>query len=226
MIRVNLLPFRAARKKDNVKRQVSIYFFLLILAFVGLIFFNFNLGSKTEQLSNRITVTEKELNTYKEINKEIDEIKKKLETLKAKTGVIEQLEAGRREPVVMLDSMTELIVPQRMWFTSLKIREKIERKQAAEKENRGKKRRTKAPLTQVVPEKSIDLVISGVALDHKTIADFMVNLEESPLYKNVNLESIKQVNIRKVDLKEFVITFNKVPAQKLVENGEENAAKG
>ena len=178
----------------------------MILAIVGLIFFNFNLGSKTEQLNNRITVTEKELNTYKEINKEIDEIKKKLETLKAKTGVIDQLESGRREPVVMLDSMTELIVPQRMWFTSLKIREKIERQQVADKGKRGKrgKKGSKAsPLAQVAPEKSIDLVISGVALDHKTIADFMVNLEESPLYKNVNLESIKQVNIRKVDLKEF-----------------------
>ncbi len=226
MIRVNLLPFRAARKKDNVKRQVSIYLFLFVLAIVGLIFFNFNLGSKTEQLNNRITVTEKELNTYKEINKEIDEIKKKLETLKAKTGVIAQLESGRREPVVMLDSMTELIVPRRMWFTSLKIREKIERQQTADKGKRGKKSKKMSPLAQVAPEKSIDLAISGVALDHKTIADFMVNLEESPLYKNVNLESIKQVNIRNVDLKEFIITFNKVPAQKLVENSEENAAKG
>ena len=81
MIRVNLLPFRAARKKDNVKRQVSIYLFAMALCIGALILVNVNLGNKSDQLKKRITETEKELKTYQAINQEIDEIKRKLQIL-------------------------------------------------------------------------------------------------------------------------------------------------
>ena len=34
MIRINLLPFRAARKKENVRRQVSVFLLSLVLVVI------------------------------------------------------------------------------------------------------------------------------------------------------------------------------------------------
>ena len=44
MIRINLLPFRSARKKENIRRQLSIFLLSLILAVVAIFGVNFFLG--------------------------------------------------------------------------------------------------------------------------------------------------------------------------------------
>ncbi|RLB32469.1 MAG: pilus assembly protein PilN, partial [Deltaproteobacteria bacterium] len=36
MIRINLLPFRAARKKENIKRQISIFVLTTLFAFAAM----------------------------------------------------------------------------------------------------------------------------------------------------------------------------------------------
>ena len=76
MIRINLLPFRAARKKENIRRQVSI--FMLSLAFLLIIFFyyNFSLSNKVDSLNTNIKNTKTELAKYNKINDEIAQIKK------------------------------------------------------------------------------------------------------------------------------------------------------
>ncbi len=224
MIRVNLLPFRAARKKDNVRRQASIYFFALIICVSALVFINMKLGNKTDQLKNRISGTEKELKTYQAINKEIEEIKRKLQVLTTKTNVIKDLQANRGEPVLMLDSMTEIIVPNRMWFKSLRLNEKIQNTGGADKKG---KKGAAAKQPNELPQKVVDIAVTGIALDNKTVADFMTRLEESKLYSNVNLQTLKQVNIRKVNLKEFVITFNRISVPKdTLKQDDKKVAKG
>lgn len=212
MIRINLLPFRAARKKDNVRRQVSVFFLALILCVSALVWFNLTLGNRTEKLAARISATEKELKNYQEINKEIAEIKRKLEILTAKINIIRDLEANRRESVVMLDSLTEIIVAKRMWFNSLSINEKIQEKKAPEKKGkRGKPVKAQKPIEP--PKRFVEISVKGIAIDNKTVADFMTRLEKSNLYSNVTLQNLKQVSIRKVNLKEFAITFNKVQSE-------------
>ncbi len=84
MIRINLLPFRAARKKENIRRQVSV--FLLSLIFVILVLFagNYYLGSKVKSLKKDIGTANAELKKYNDINQEIARIKKTLENLQKK----------------------------------------------------------------------------------------------------------------------------------------------
>ena len=45
MIRINLLPFRAARKKENIRRQVSIFLLSLAFLLIILFYYNWSLGS-------------------------------------------------------------------------------------------------------------------------------------------------------------------------------------
>ncbi|MBW2432157.1 MAG: PilN domain-containing protein, partial [Deltaproteobacteria bacterium] len=148
MIRINLLPFRADRKKENVRRQVSLFLLSLVLVLIIAFYYNFDLSSKVGKLNKKIKETNAELTKYNEINKEIARIRKNLENLRKKLAVIEQLESDRYAPVILLDTMTQVLVAKRMWLDELVVQDNI-------------------------------VKISGIALDEKTVADFMVRLQKS-----------------------------------------------
>ena len=172
MIRINLLPFRAARKKENIRRQVSIFLLSLAFMLIILFYFNFSLGSKIDDLNKKIKDTRSDLAKYEKINKEIAQIKKKLSNLKKKMAVMDTLEANRFVPVRLMDTMTKVIIPKRMWFTNL--------------QSKGNK-----------------VNITGVALDNTTVADFMVRLENSGLFNEVDLKTLKRSKSKKGKLPRF-----------------------
>ena len=192
MIRINLLPFRAARKKENIRRQASIFALSLAFLLIILFYYNWSLGSKIDGLNDQIKNTKTELAKYEKINKEIAAIKKKLSTLKNKMAVMESLEANRFEPTRLLDTMTQVIVPKRMWFTNMSSQGRIVR-------------------------------IAGVALDNKTVADFMVRLEKSGLFSDVDLKTLKQQKVGKSNFKSFLISCRKKPPVQT--NTEKSTAK-
>jgi type IV pilus assembly protein PilN len=59
-------------------------------------------------------------------------------------------------------------------------------------------------------ENGDDINIQGIALDNKTIADFMTRLEASTLFLNVNLRAIKQQTINELNLKNFEIICTRI----------------
>ena len=182
MIRINLLPFRTERKKENVRRQVSLFLLSLILVLVVLGYYNWFLGSKIDRLNNNISTIKTELQRYNEINKEIARIKQNLEMLRKKMAVIEKLESDRHAPVRLLDTMTQVLMAKRMWFTKLNVK-----------------------------ENTVD--INGIALDNKTVADFMVRLQDSGLFSSVNLKTLKRREVQGSNLKSFQINCTKVAPQ-------------
>ena len=121
MIRINLLPFRTARKKENVRRQLSILLSSLFLAIILMFYINIRLSSQLKEVNDKVISTKTEIAKYETINKEIAEIKGKLEVLKTKMNVINDLEANRYEPVRLMDAMTNLVIPNRMWFLSFDV---------------------------------------------------------------------------------------------------------
>ena len=68
MIRINLLPFRAARKSENIRRQVSLFFLSLILVIIVVGFFQIRLSAKISNLTEKVETTEKELEKMKKKN--------------------------------------------------------------------------------------------------------------------------------------------------------------
>jgi len=174
MIRINLLPFRAARKKENIRRQVSIFFLSFFLVVIVLVYYHISLGSKISSLKAKIETTKKEVAKYDKINKDIASLKNKLAILKKKTSVIESLEKNRFEPVRLLDTMSLKVIAKRMWFKSFKSRDKT-------------------------------VEIDGLALDNKTVADFMTRLQRTGLFSAVKLKAIKKTKVKDTDLKSFQI---------------------
>jgi len=131
MIRINLLPFRAARKKENVRRQVSIFFLSFFLVVIILGYLHISLGNKIANLKAKIETIKKEVAKYEKINKEIASLKKKLEILKKKTSVIESLEKNRFEPVRLLDTMSLKVIAKRMWLDNKTVADFMTRLQGS-----------------------------------------------------------------------------------------------
>ncbi|MGD9364295.1 MAG: PilN domain-containing protein [Desulfobacteraceae bacterium] len=185
MIRINLLPYRAARKKENIRIQVNVFFGSIIIVALLVWFFNSHLNGRIDQLNKQIQDTRAQIAKYKSQMDEIAEIKKKLALLDRKIKVIESLEADRKEPVQNMDSFYHLLVEKRMWY------DKIE-------------------------EKNVDFVVTGIALDNQTVADYMTRIEKSDRFQNVRLASVKQHTLKgkELKLKKFEVKFQKKPMVK------------
>jgi type IV pilus assembly protein PilN len=178
MIRINLLPFRAARKKENIRRQISVFFLSFFLMLAVLIYYNIHLGGQIKDLKTDVDTTKNEVAKFQKITKQIEEIKQKLAILEKKTEVIRKLETNRFEPVEMLDNMSGKTIANRMWFTSFDDR----------------------------PQ---NVQIDGIALDNKTVADFMTRLEGTGLFGSVRLQTIQKHVVKGSGLKKFSITCSK-----------------
>ncbi|MDY0162733.1 PilN domain-containing protein [Desulfobotulus sp.] len=172
MIRINLLPFRAARKKENIRRQISIFMLSLVLVFLVMgvvaVRLETQIGEQKELLAQR----QKEASSLEAQARQVGVIRKELEVLEQKMKVLGSLEEGRRLPVEIFEALTEDVIPQRMWLLSYK----------------GDQSRVQ---------------MSGLALDDKTVADFMTNLEKNGFFSSVSLESVRQQMQGTVALRAF-----------------------
>ena len=182
MIRINLLPYRESRKKESILRQINIFLVVFFIVFVILVFYSIWLGNKVEDLNTKIKNTKRLLTQAETQAKKVDQIKNELEKLGHKIDVIKNIEMNRRAPVLLLENMTKIVAE-------------------ADSDNKPVKR-----LWFTNFEASGGKVnIKGIALDNKTIADFMSRLEDSTLYNNVNLKTITQQKVDNLNLKEFQI---------------------
>ncbi|MGM0453220.1 MAG: PilN domain-containing protein [Thermodesulfobacteriota bacterium] len=124
MIRINLLPFRAARTKENIRRQVSIFLLSLVLLVVVLSTVNGHLGNKVEALDEKLAGLKKEVKAYEKKAEQVEKFKKRLKELNKKIEIVHQLKAHRKEPPLLMAAITELVVPGRMQLTSMKMSNK------------------------------------------------------------------------------------------------------
>ena len=182
MIRINLLPFRAARKKENIRRQLSVFGLTFAFFIIAAVAWNMSLGVKIGNLKKEVETTKKEVAKYKKITQKIKRIQAQLRVLQKKTQVINKLQRNRFEPVKLLDTMTDKVIAKRMWFTGF--------------QNNGRK-----------------VQINGIALDNRTIADFMTRLEGSGLFGSVRLQKIQKQVVKKSNLKKFQVTCMKKKAR-------------
>lgn len=174
MIRINLLPYRAARTKENIRRQVSIFLLSLVLLIVILGAGFGYLKNKAVQLSIKLDDIKKEVAIYEAKATEVEAIKKKLATLEKQIEIVNQLKTDREKPPVLLSEITETVVPGRMEFIRMNV-------------------------------SPANVIIDGAALDNETVAKFMLRLEQSRLFSDVDLNSAKQISRYGIKMKQFQI---------------------
>ena len=120
MIRINLLPFRAARKKENIKRQISIFVLTTLFAFAAMGYVYIQLESEVAAQQARKAELKKKLTKYDKTLKELKKLKKKIREIRAKLKVIRDLEKKKTGPVKLLDQIATAVPKEKLWLRSLK----------------------------------------------------------------------------------------------------------
>lgn len=201
MIRINLLPYRASRKIENIRRQFSVFLLAFIVIMSGMFYYNMMLQNEIDELNAKVEDVKTEVARYEKRARRVDQIKKALETLNKKISIIKDLETKRPEAVQLLDNMT-LIVAERGSSAA---------SEGADDKESGQYKRLWFTGFQASGE---SVNIQGIALDNRTVADFMTRLEDSNQYANVNLKTLKHAKVRDLNLKSFEIACTKVTKAK------------
>lgn len=182
MIRVNLLPYRAARIKENIRRQVTIYVlsstFLILL--LGIFPYNpysyLALNKKIKSLRQDRDDRKKELASYRDTTVKIKALEKTKAEIDVKLEKINELKKVKTGPVRLLDDIATSVPKDKLWLTALK-------------EDKGM------------------LVLEGTAMDNETVADFMDRLKDTQSVKAVELVRTRQKEIKELNLnlKDFAL---------------------
>ena len=196
MIKINLIPFRDIEKKENIRRQVTIAVLSVILVVVVMAYYYIRLKNTIADMTAEIENTKMELKAAETEAKKVDQIKQELNRLNTKIQVIKTIETSRKASIKLLDNMTKMVDEQ----TSVD-------ESGASPDEIGKP--VKRLWFTSFQANGPDININGIALDNKTVADFMTRLQGSKIYKNVNLNTLKQQKINDLNLKSFVITCQK-----------------
>jgi type IV pilus assembly protein PilN len=120
MIRINLLPFRAARKKENIKRQITFFVLVLFLLLAGMTYYFFRLNGELSALKDQENRVRAELVTFEKTIQRINALEKRIKEIRTKLDVIKTLEKNKTGPVMLLDEIAGAVPKDKLWLTSLR----------------------------------------------------------------------------------------------------------
>lgn len=119
MIRINLLPVKAAQKKEKVKNQLTVVVFALIVAAGICLLAYMHILSKVGDLQARIDQKQSEISQLMTVIKEVQDFEKRQKDLRAKLDILDRLKEARVGPVHLFDELY-LAMPDKLWLTSFK----------------------------------------------------------------------------------------------------------
>lgn len=116
MIRINLLPVRATKKKESARQQISIF----LIAITGVLVIALGIYSvtlaKISAANEEIGKSEQEIKRLKEKIGEINNIKKFQLEVKKKLDILNQLRRDKAGPATRLAKLSDA-VPEKLWLT-------------------------------------------------------------------------------------------------------------
>ncbi len=119
MIQINLLPVRAQRRKEFIRKQLSIAGLSIVLAMVVMGVLYYRLQTQCTATKKHLQQTNKKIKQLEPVIKKIDVYKKQKDEISKKIAVIIDLDRLRPVPVLILSDLNRLR-PQKLWFSSLK----------------------------------------------------------------------------------------------------------
>ncbi|MFZ7110360.1 MAG: PilN domain-containing protein [Desulfatiglandales bacterium] len=120
MIKINLLPYRAARKRENIKRQITLYILCVFLLLAGMAYAYVSKNGELSALKTKQETLQKDLAKLQETIKKISILEKKTDELRAMLNVIRDLEKRKTGPVLLLSEISNAVPKEKLWLRSLK----------------------------------------------------------------------------------------------------------
>ncbi len=116
MIKINLLPMRATRKKETLKQQQIVFllsvFAVIVVALALYFFLQVKIGSSKEEIAR----SESEIQELKAKIGKINDLKKLKDEVKKKLDVLALLRKGKVGPVHRLMTLSDSS-PDKLWLT-------------------------------------------------------------------------------------------------------------
>lgn len=119
MIRINLLPVKAAQKKERLRGQLIIFGLSAALVAGSCFAVYGTYLTKVSNVKDEIATTEQDIQRLKKTLGEVAQFKKLQEELRGKLEILGNLKTARSGPVRLLDELGTAI-PNRLWITSFK----------------------------------------------------------------------------------------------------------
>ncbi|MEJ2472164.1 MAG: PilN domain-containing protein [Desulfuromonadales bacterium] len=119
MIRINLLPVKAAQKKEMLKSQLIVTVLALIvtvgLCAAAMVYVNGEIDKRQAQIDAKRA----EIARLAKVIREVKDFEKRQKDLRAKLDVLDRLQASRIGPLYLLDELYRAM-PDKLWLTSFK----------------------------------------------------------------------------------------------------------
>lgn len=117
MIRINLLPVRAAQKKERLRSQATILGLSVIGTTAVCVLVWMSLSSKVDATQTEIKAKNAEIARLKKTIGEVDQFKKLQNDLRGKLDILATLKSNRSGPVRLLDELSK-VIPEKVWVSS------------------------------------------------------------------------------------------------------------
>ncbi|MFZ3071909.1 MAG: PilN domain-containing protein [Thermodesulfobacteriota bacterium] len=118
MIRINLLPVRAAKKKESARFQLTVSGLIIVLVVIILAGVFVKFKSDVSSLKDNIAAGNKELAELQIKVGELAKLQDEKRIVQGKLDVVRQLEKARSGPVNLFDMIADA-VPEKAWLNSI-----------------------------------------------------------------------------------------------------------
>lgn len=119
MIRINLLPVRAIKKKESTRQMFSVLLLSIGLLLVIIVFFHLSQLREINRMNARIAAYNEEISRLRVETKDVNKFKMEKEDLQRRLNKIYDLQRAKTGPVRVLDELA-MSLPGKLWLTSLK----------------------------------------------------------------------------------------------------------
>ncbi len=124
MIRINLLPVREWRKKEEVRQQISIYILSIILLLCIFLGVGITIQQQIESKQDKLITLQTRIAKLNKIKADINKINIAKKRIKERFNIIEKLQANRQITVKLLDQIVTAIPIDRLSLTHITFRKK------------------------------------------------------------------------------------------------------
>jgi type IV pilus assembly protein PilN len=117
MIKINLLPVRAAKKKETAVQQITIFCIVVALVAAVVLSLYFVKRIQVTAAKNDISSANNKINELKAKIGKLEELKTLKEQVKKKLDVLNQLRNNKTGPAQRLATLSDL-TPDQLWLTA------------------------------------------------------------------------------------------------------------
>ncbi|HWE26109.1 MAG TPA: PilN domain-containing protein [Myxococcales bacterium] len=115
MIRINLLPVRAAKKREFGRQQLILFALILVGAGVGNYIWWKAENDNLTALNSRIVSTRNEIAQLEKTIGEVKTITEEKKALEGKLKILDALKKARTGPVKLMDELAT-VIPNKVWL--------------------------------------------------------------------------------------------------------------